>query len=313
MYPARIIRYSLLLRYTSFQAYKLLKEEFPLPSISLLKKITKGGIDPVKAAKLLLDKDLISKDIVLMIDEMYLQKSVEYSSGEMIGCDEDDSMFKGIVGFMIVGLKQSIPYIIKSLPEVKIEGSCLKNEVIQVIELLHSIGFKVGCVVSDNHSTNVSAYSKILIEYGCEKDDLAIKIQDGSKVYLMYDSVHLMKNIRNNLLKYKRFIFPAFTFSDFIDDISCEAGEISWKLFHDVYEKDLKLQGNLKKAPKLSARALHPGNNKQSVPLALSIFHETTSLLPLNHISLNVHQLQIFLRSLSGVHNFFLSKFLFWF
>jgi len=91
----------------------LLKEEFPLPSISLLKKITKGGIDPVKAAKLLLDKDLISKDIVLMIDEMYLQKSVEYSSGEMIGCDEDDSMFKGIVGFMIVGLKQYIPYIIK--------------------------------------------------------------------------------------------------------------------------------------------------------------------------------------------------------
>ena len=243
----------------------------------ITKKITKGGIDPVKAAKLLLDKDLISKDIVLMIDEMYLQKSVEYSSGEMIGCDEDDSMFKGIVGFMIVGLKQSIPYIIKSLPEVKIEGCYLRNEVIQVIELLHSIGFKVGCVVSDNHSTNVSAYSKILIEYGCEKDDLAIKIQDGSKVYLMYDSVHLMKNIRNNLLKYKRFIFPAFTFSDFIDDISCEAGEISWKLFHDVYEKDLKLQGNLKKAPKLSARALHPGNNKQSVPLALSIFHETTS------------------------------------
>jgi len=111
----------------------------------------------VKAAKLLLDKYLISKDIVLMIDEMYLQKSVEYSSGEMVGCDEDDSMFKGIVGFMIVGLKQSMPYIIKSLPEVKIEGSCLKNEVIQVIELLHSIGFKVGCVVSDNHCTNVSS------------------------------------------------------------------------------------------------------------------------------------------------------------
>ena len=40
---------------------------------------------------------------------------------------------------------------------------------------------------------------------------------------------------------------------------------------------DEKLQSNLRKAPKLSARALHPGNNKQSVPLVLAIFHETTS------------------------------------
>ena len=30
-------------------------------------------------------------------------------------------------------------------------------------------------------------------------------------------------------------------------------------------------------APELSARALHPGNHKQSVPLVLAIFHETTS------------------------------------
>ena len=32
----------------------------------------------------------------------------------------------------------------------------------------------------------------------------------------------------------------------------------------------------MRKAPKLSYRALHPGNNKQSVPLALAIFHEST-------------------------------------
>jgi len=81
-----------------------------------------------------------------------------------------------------------------------------------------------------------------------------------------------MKNIRNNLLNNKRFIFPAFKFSEFVDDISCEAGEISWKLFHDVYEKDQDLQSNLKKAPKI-------------VPLALSIFHETTSAAIISYFS----------------------------
>ena len=283
IYSSRIIRYALLLRYTSFQAYKLLQEEFPLPSLSLLNKISSGGVDPVKAAKLLLDKELISKDVVLMVDEMYLQKSADYHSGDLVGCDESGVLYKGIVGFMIVGLKKSIPYIIKSIPEVKIEGEWLKDEILKAIETLHSIGFKVRCVVADNHSTNVSAYSKISNAYGFKKDDLYFITQDGSKIYLFYDSVHLMKNVRNNLLNNKRFIFPEFNFSGFYDDIVCESGEISWKLFHDVYESDEKVQGNLRKAPKIKAKVLHPGSNKQSVPLALAIFDETTSAAILSY------------------------------
>ena len=46
-----------------------------------------------------------------------------------------------------------------------------------------------------------------------------------------------MKNIRNNLLNNNRFLFPAFSFSGFYDQINCDGGEISWKLFHGVYEK----------------------------------------------------------------------------
>ena len=54
-------------------------------------------------------------------------------------------------------------------------------------------------------------------------------------------------------------------------------GEISWKLFHDVFEKDVLLNVNLRKAPKISQKVLHTGNNKESAPLALAIFDETTS------------------------------------
>ena len=93
----------------------------------------------------------------------------------------------------------------------------------------------------------------------------------------MYDSVHLLKIIRNNLLNSKRFIFPAFHFNGLIDPISVTTGEVSWHLLHKVYEKDEKLSGNLRKAHKLTFQTLHPGNNKQSVPLALNVFHETTS------------------------------------
>ena len=45
---------------------------------------------------------------------------------------------------------------------------------------------------------------------------------------------------------------------------------------HDVYEKDQKLDANLRKAPKLTNKVLHPGKYKQNVQLVLDIFHEPT-------------------------------------
>ena len=48
-------------------------------------------------------------------------------------------------------------------------------------------------------------------------------------------------------------------------------------VWYKVYEKDETLSGNLRKAHKLTYRAIHPWNNKQSVSLALAIFDETTS------------------------------------
>ena len=88
------IHYALLLRYTSWQSYKLLLQQFPLPSLSLLKNTTSGFIDSVKAAKLLLEKEAMSEDCVLLVDEMYLQKSVQFHSRNFIERNEEGN--KGI-------------------------------------------------------------------------------------------------------------------------------------------------------------------------------------------------------------------------
>ena len=73
-----LLRYSLLMYYTSPQGYRLLLDQFPFPSISLLKKLSQGGVDSLKACKLLLDRGKIDKDVVLLLDEMYLQKDEQY-------------------------------------------------------------------------------------------------------------------------------------------------------------------------------------------------------------------------------------------
>ena len=128
-YSAEMIRFALLLRHTSRQAYSKLLEVFPLPSFSLLQKIQQGGIDSLKALKRLHDMGKISTDIVLMVDEMFLDKCSQYESGKYVGQDAEGTLYKGIVTFMVVGLKQSIPFVVKAVPEVTISGKWLAGEI----------------------------------------------------------------------------------------------------------------------------------------------------------------------------------------
>ena len=67
-------------------------KEFPFPSLPLLSKIIEGQLDTMKCAKPLKSQGVISKDIVLMFREMYLQKCEEYCGCEIIGANENNEL-----------------------------------------------------------------------------------------------------------------------------------------------------------------------------------------------------------------------------
>ena len=94
-------------------------------------------------------------------------------------------------------------------------------------------------------------------------------LRESRKVHLSFDTIHLIKNVRNDILNHKRFLFPSFTFNRFKDSINVTGRELKWKMLHDVFERDAQLDGNLKKAPKLTLKVLHPVSNKQKVLLSL--------------------------------------------
>ena len=89
---SNVIRYSLLLRYNYLQTYRLLMKDFPFPSLSPLKKFTDGKHDAVKCPKSLKLQGVICEDIVLMFEEMYLQKCEEYCGGEIIDANENNKL-----------------------------------------------------------------------------------------------------------------------------------------------------------------------------------------------------------------------------
>ena len=109
VYSASVIRFALLLRYTSIQSYRILQKDFPLLSIRLLKKLRSGAIDAVKCAQTLKNEGKISEDVCLLFNEIYLHKCQEYSGGDLIRWGEDGNLYKALVCFMIVGLKEPVP------------------------------------------------------------------------------------------------------------------------------------------------------------------------------------------------------------
>ena len=85
-------------------------------------------------------------------------------------------------------------------------------------------GFRVRAVVTDNHSSNVAAF-KILLTSFDSTSLLQFQHLDSTCItYLFFDTVHLFKNIRNNLINSKIFGFPSFSFNINDVHVSLESG-----------------------------------------------------------------------------------------
>ena len=196
-------------------AYQLRVKYFPLPLINLLKRLSQGGVERLKAVKLLLNERKIDKDIVLLTDEMYLQKEMQFQQGKLIGCDDNGNLFKRNYDIYDCGSMEECAFCGQSSATIKNRKKCLSGQIIESILSHREIGFHVRAIISDNHPSNVFAFNKLFSKYGSESHENVILHHSTSdrRTYLFYDSVHLFKNVRNNLLNSRRFIFPIFYFS----------------------------------------------------------------------------------------------------
>ena len=86
-------------------------------------------LEKINSSQIALEKKTVSSDYVLIIDEMYLQKPVQYHNDDFLEQDAEENLFRGIVVFMIVSFKKSIPIATHSFPEKKITGEWLKREI----------------------------------------------------------------------------------------------------------------------------------------------------------------------------------------
>ena len=142
----------------------------------------------------------------------------------------------------------------KAIPLTKINHQVVQEGIINCITMLSRRDFNVRAVVSDNHSTNVSAYKHLKVIHPCSMHHNAIAnpLNPENYIYLLFDTVHIVINIRNNLLSTKFFQIPALETTLVDVSINITPGPIYWSIFHRVHAKDLTIECHVRKAPKIS-------------------------------------------------------------
>ena len=77
---------------------------------------------------------------------------------------------------MIVSLKKSILFVIKSSPDIAIIGEWLNRKIDEYLYHPQKTGFYVRAVITDDHTSNVRAFKLLLNNYDGDKN-LSIYIQ----------------------------------------------------------------------------------------------------------------------------------------
>lgn len=263
------------LYFASPKLYKqILCKKFCLPShktlFKLLKthKIKPGLVNPQLFETLKIKVQSFnakSKYCILCVDEMAIKANLFYNrtTDNVIGFaegDEGQNVLKPALHVSVIMLrgvfenwKQPIVYnfCYSSYPV-----SLLQNHILKLIKELQLIGLKICAITSDMGCNNIPLANNLGITI--ETPYFCI---DDQKFFYIFDAPHILKAIRNMLLKYD------FIFEDNI---------ISWKFIEQFYNHD-KTYG-VRAAPKLTNSHINPSPfEKMKTKFATQLFSATVS------------------------------------
>ena len=140
---------------------------------------------------------------------------------------------------------------------------------LKVITMLESAGYEVFCLISDNNRVNRNMFADLC--GGDLKPFVQHRCAAHRKLFFLFDSVHLLKCIRNNWLGQSD-VDNTFAFPDIEDGSICKA---SLSHLRQLYASER--DNYVKMAPGLSYKVLNPSNlERQNVKLALRLFDEKT-------------------------------------
>nr|CAH7769842.1 unnamed protein product [Callosobruchus chinensis] len=211
------------------------------------------------------------RHMILMIDEVHIQPYMDYKGGNIVGTAvNSNSLATTALVFMLSSFYCGFKEVIHICPVSKIDHTVLHSFIKTVIIGLEKIGFKIFCVITDNNAINSKAMSHF-----APNNKLSIVYPHPSNkerpLFYLFDSVHLLKCIRNNWINSKP--EQVLTYPDF------ETFELRHASFHSLktlYNSESNKL--LKFGYSLTLKALFPSNlERQNVNFVLKVFNSFVS------------------------------------
>ena len=186
-------------------SYEQLRDVLVLPSKRKLHQLT-SSVDRDKALKDTFDKVKVpqQKNVFFLVDEVHIRPTVSYSRGLLSGMAVNKPDFKAtsILAIMMKSLHGGPSIMISLTPVHKVTASYQCDLVKEAAAAVES---NSGCVlgsITDNHKIN-QQYCKLFDMPG-ECTATAKHPLDEVRVwFLLYDTMHLLKCIRNNCISEK--------------------------------------------------------------------------------------------------------------
>ena len=273
--------------YQDPRAYGELRKRFFLPSPRALRRRLElvqlnPGMHPMVMA-LLKEKcrgaEPHERHVVVSFDEMQVRPRLTYHPGQdrFEGFEDLGELGRTerpadhALVFMARGLKakwkQPIGYFLSCGPT---PARVLQVLLHSAVQQLREAGFVVTASVCDMGTPNQDLYRKLGVTADCPSF-----LVDGVPVAALHDVPHLIKCVRNGLLKH---------------DVAVDGQELSWRHITVFYEEDKDRP--IRSAPKLIKAHLQPDAfKKMKVKLATQIFSRSTAAGMLLYSSLGQYQM----------------------
>ncbi|GFX45967.1 THAP-type domain-containing protein [Trichonephila clavipes] len=197
---------------TTCYSYVRYKRNIILPSVRQLQRVASGlcvnvtpGLSTLSNENYLRGRCTELKDYekqVIQIDEIFIKSAITYKCNKIIGFTEKGEAATTIQCFLYSSLLSRNKEIVSLNPVKNMNAEDLYSMTLEILSLMEKVGFSVVCIVNNNR-VNRNCFSKLCngtIKSVIQNPELS---NNGKKLNLIFDSVHLIKSIRNNWLNQK--------------------------------------------------------------------------------------------------------------
>ena len=238
MYVHSSVSYQALYNSNNFQIPHPRNIKKIIGRFSSLDQNIEGSIAYLKTKReYLRDEELL---VNLQLDEIYINPQVNFKGDSLYGYSQTDpsKIAKTAQVFMISSILSKYKDVVSIIPVNNLTAEKLKRMISQVLKEVESIGFKVISLVSDNNSVNRKAF-ELFTPNNLLQPSIPHPIDDKRLLFFIFDTVHIVKSIRNNWIN-KRSANCTLKFPSIESDTFSPICSAQFRHLELVYETEKK-------------------------------------------------------------------------